>query len=178
MIIEKIGEIEISSIILHDYKKSVIDIDILFKKTNINYINLVSDLGLVPSFDFSKKNNKKLYTHEFIRTFMEFLKDNTKYPIYFFSSSSTKDKFRNKLVEKMIKIFGAKIWQSHESFSEFISQLENKNASLVSNFILFLSEEKNIKFKKIKKNLQKEGLTFLNDVYFEEFSNKMSLSIR
>lgn len=151
-----------------------IDIDIIFENTNQNYYYLLGDLGIPQSFDLRKRNNKRLYTHTFLKTFMEFLKENDP-PYYFYSNTSTKDKVRNTLIGKLKRIFKISIWEESYDLQTFQKKIQRKDCEILNGVELFFHFKKAPNFKKIKKHLEKEGLTYLNDVYFEDLSNKLAL---
>lgn len=153
--------------------KEIIDIDEVFKKTNENFYWLLEKMGLSQTFDFSKRNNKKLYTHEFIRTFTEFLKNNKDRNFVFFSNALTKDTFRNQLLGKIRRIFKINIVEKNFDFEQLDIYIQFRKAEIISEFDSAFENRKQPSFKKIKKYLEKEGLTFLNEQYFQEIVNKM-----
>ena len=153
--------------------KYIIDIDDIFRDTNEDFAILLETLGLTATFDFSKRNNKKLYTHQFIRTFTEFLKDNTDRDFVFFSNTLTKDNFRNQLLAKIRRIFKIRIVEKNFSFEHLEQSFQMRKAEVVSEFEMAFQNRKTPSFKKISKYLEKEGLTFLDEQYFQEVINKM-----
>lgn len=177
MNLEIIEEAITTTIRFPDLGKDLIDIDVIFRRTNFNYCNLMSSLGLPLSFDFSKRNNKRLYTHEFLKTFMEFLKERQDFKPYFFSDIRNKDKHTRSLIKKLGRIFGTHVWPESKTLSEFALYIKESHCGVISHLELFFSHEKRLNFQKIRKNLEKEGLTFLNEVYFEDFSNKLTLFV-
>ncbi len=154
-------------------KKEIIDIDDLFKDTNENFTFLLQNLGLNATFDFSKRNNQKLYTHEFIKTITEFLKHVTHRDFIFFSNALTKDKFRNQLLNKIRKIFKIKILEGNYDLDHLEFLIRKRDAATISGLEMMFLDRKPPSFKKICKYLEKEGLTFLNEKYFQEVINKM-----
>jgi hypothetical protein len=155
----------------------LIDIDIIFEKTNQNYHYLLKDLGIPQSFDLSKRNNKRLYTHTFLKTFMDYLKENDP-PFYFYSNVTTKDHRRNTLVGKIKRIFKIPIWEECGDLQQFEDKVSNNECAVVGLLEVFFATKDTPKFKRIKSLLEKEGLTMLNDVYFEDLSNKLSIFIK
>lgn len=153
--------------------KQIIDIDEIFKETNTNFAILLENMGIHANFDFSKRNNKKLYTHEFIRTFTEFLKHNIHTDFIFFSNTLTKDKFRNQLLKKIKRIFKITIWEENYDLEHFEYLIKNRNCLIISGLEMAFFKRTPPSFKKIFKYLEKEGLTFLNEKYFQEVVNKM-----
>lgn len=152
------------------------DIDILFRQTNRKYCELLHSFGLDPDFNFSKRNNKKFYTHEFIKNFVEFLKTcDQKQTLSFYSNPINKDKFRNQLISKLKNTFNILVWEYDMDLQEFYFELNKNGAELTSRLELFFEQKRNPSFRKIKKNLEREGLINLNDVYFENIYNKMCL---
>ena len=158
--------------------KQIIDIDEIFRETNENFAILLENLGLTTTFDFSKRNNKKLYTHEFIRTFTEFLKHNTNRDFIFFSNTLTKDKFRNQLLAKIRRIFKIRIWEENYDLEHFEYLIKNRNCLIISGLEMAFLNRKKPSFKKISKYLEKEGLTFLNEQYFQDMVNKMVIFVK
>lgn len=157
--------------------KRIIDIDEIFKDTNENFTMLLENLGLTANFDFSKRNNKKLYTHEFIKTFTEFLKYNQQ-DFIFFSNLLTKDKFRNQLLGKIRRIFKINIIEKNFGMENLEYLLKIWNAEIISEFESAFQNRKPPSFRKISKYLEKEGLIFLNEQYFQEVVNKMIIFVK
>jgi hypothetical protein len=157
--------------------KRIIDIDEIFKDTNNNFTMLLENLGLTVNFDFSKRNNKKLYTHEFIKTFTEFLKYNQQ-DFIFFSNLLTKDKFRNQLLGKIRRIFKINIIEKNFGMENLEYLLKIWNAEIISEFESAFQNRKPPSFRKISKYLEKEGLIFLNEQYFQEVVNKMIIFVK
>jgi hypothetical protein len=157
--------------------KRIIDIDEIFKETNDNFAMLLENLGLTVNFDFSKRNNKKLYTHEFIKTFTEFLKYNQQ-DFIFFSNLLTKDKFRNQLLSKIRRIFKINIIEKNFGMENLEYLLKIWNAEIISEFESAFQNRKPPSFRKISKYLEKEGLIFLNEQYFQEVVNKMIIFVK
>ena len=157
--------------------KKIIDVDEDFKETNENFAMLLENLGLTATFDFSKRNNQKLYTHEFIKTFTEFLKY-TQQDFVFFSNTLTKDKFRNQLLKKVRRIFKINIIEKNFDFEKLEYLLKIWNAEMISELEMAFQNRKTPSFRKISKYLEKEGLTFLNEQYFQEVLNKMTILIK
>lgn len=153
--------------------KEIIDIDEIFRETNENFAILLEHLGLTTTFDFSKRNNKKLYTHEFIKTFTEFLKHNINRNFIFFSNTLTKDKFRNQLLKKIRRIFKIRIWEENFDLEHFEYKIKIRDCSTISGLEVAFLNRNPPSFRKISKYLEKEGLIFLNEKYFQEVVNKM-----
>lgn len=157
--------------------KIIIDIDEVFKDANVNFAILLENLGLTATFDFSKRNNKKLYTHEFIKTLTEFLKY-IRQDFIFFSNTLTKDKFRNQLLSKSRRIFKINIIEKNFDMEHLEYLLVIRNAEIISEFESAFQNRKTPSFRKISKYLEKEGLTFLNEQYFQEVINKMAIFVK
>lgn len=157
--------------------KIIIDIDEVFKDANVNFAILLENLGLTTTFDFSKRNNKKLYTHEFIKTLTEFLKY-IRQDFIFFSNTLTKDKFRNQILSKSRRIFKINIIEKNFDMDHLEYLLKIRNAEIISEFELAFQNRKTPSFRKISKYLEKEGLTFLNEQYFQEVVNKMAIFVK
>lgn len=176
MNIEKIQE-PISSARFHNHHKELVDLDFLFRDTDKFFARYFLNLGVTPTFDFRDRVNKKLYTNEFIKVICEWIKNREcEYTLYFFYDDSQQDKFRQSLVKKVKTIFGFKIWIENGTLEQFIQKIEDNDCSSLTGLEVFFDEEKTIKnFKHIRNHLEKNGLTYLNDVYFEELSNKMLL---
>lgn len=176
MNIERIQE-PISSARFHNYQKELVDLGFLFKDANKFFGRYFLDLGITPTFDFKLNHNKKLYTNEFIRVVCDWIKSREcTYTLYFYWTTSKEDEFRNKLVKKLRTMFGFKIWEGPDTLDEFIAKIEANDCSTMTGLEVFLNQEKSLKgFKHIKKHLEKTGMTYLKDQYFEDLSNKMIL---
>ena len=161
------------------FNDELLDIDHLFKLTNKKFVTLLKDLKLEADFDFTNRDNKKLYTHTFIHTVMEYLKnrdESTK--LYFYSNTLTKDLFRNQLIRKVKTIFGFTIHQGLLSLDELCEQLQIGNSQHCSEIkVLFAEDRKPKSFKHIKTHMDKMGLTFLSDQYFKDINNKLQIYI-
>ena len=138
---------------------------------------MLSILGLTVDFNFNDKNNKNLYTNEFIKTICDFIKNKeSNNKTYFYSNVLTKDEFRNKLIRKIKIIFGLKILEDHLTLTEFTALVEINDSDKLPKLEMFLNQEcLSKKFKQIKKHLTKMGFVYLNDVYFQDLSNKIIL---
>lgn len=152
----------------------VYDIDSIFIKTNKQVCQYLIDHGLPLSFDYSIKDNQRMYIHHFLIILCNFLLENpNKTRMVFYSNTLTKDPFRNKVIEKVKKIFGFKIWEGVWTHNEFIKILKDKKVEIIDDFELFITKESKPKsFKHIKKFLEKEGFKSL-DTYFKDIANKM-----
>lgn len=152
---------------------NLIDIDRIFIQTNQQVSEYLINAGLPLTFDFSKKDDKTLYTHFFLSGICEFIKQGKCNNSIFFSNQLTKDAFRNALITKIKKIFGFKIWESITEFAEFERLLEG-GYTIKDQFEVYANSETKPKtFKHIKRYLVKDGFTALSDTYFQELSNKM-----
>ena len=60
--------------IFHDSLIIFIDIDILFRETNINFAKSLQDMSMDISFDFNQRYNKNMYTHSFLQVICEHIK--------------------------------------------------------------------------------------------------------
>lgn len=165
----------ICSIQFPELKKEIIDIDCLFKTTNYHFYILLTELNINVDFDFTKKDNKRLYTHTFIKQIIEFLKNKEDgYKPYFYSNLLTKDTFRNNLIKKIKRIFGFDIWEDVYEFDVIPNSLSDCDINCKVEGLLGC-DKKPKSFKHIKKFLEKEGLTNLNGVYFENLENKIQI---
>lgn len=153
----------------------IYDIDDLFKKVNKKVCKYLIKTGLPITFDFSNKDNQKLYLHFFLITICDFIIENPHHcKMLFYSNIYTKDDFRKDLIQKIKTIFGFKIWEGIWQHSEFLQLLKNNHVNLVDKFELFVQEESKPKsFKHIKKYLKKEGFRELDDTYFKDLAKKM-----
>lgn len=155
----------------------IYDIDQLFIKTNKMVAQYMMSCGLPLTFDFSKKDNQKIFIHYFLVVLCDFIVENpNNCKMVFYSNTLTKDPFRNKVIDKVKKIFGVKIWEGLWSHAEFLKILKGKHVDIIDNFELFIQEETKPKsFRHIKKFLEKEGFKALNDSYFQDISHKMTI---
>lgn len=156
------------------YNIYIYDIDQLFIKTNKMTAKYLVSCGLPLTFDFSKKDNQKIFTHHFLTILCDFIMENPhNCKMIFYSNTLTKDPFRNNLITKMKKIFGFKIYEGVWGHSEFLKVIKGSSVT-VDEFELFIQLESKPKtFKHIKKFLEKEGYKALNDTYFKDIANKM-----
>ena len=85
---------------------TLVDIDDIFKSTNTTVAQYLENTGLPLSFDFSNKFNKDIYTHYFLNIITEMLRTETcTSKLVFYNNTITKDVFRNKLIQKLRRIF-------------------------------------------------------------------------
>ena len=168
----------LESIVFYDKidHRTVIDIDLLFKQTNRSFVELLKDMGLEVNFNFSTRDNKKLYLHEFIKNVCEFVKKNRQNNCYFYSNVLTKDPFRNLVIKKMITIFGFSIWEEVGEFEDFVHKVEESDCSILPGLeVMFSSDKKPKSLRRVRKSLDKMGLVYLNEVYFENITNKQTV---
>jgi len=102
----------------------------------------------------------------------------TRQDFVFFSNTLTKDKFRNQLLKKVRRIFKINIIEKNFDFEKLEYLLKIWNAEVISEFESAFQNRKTPSFRKISKYLEKEGLTFLNEQYFQEVVNKMTILIK
>lgn len=165
----------ICSIRFPDLQKELVDIDCLFRQTNCDFYDLLVEMGIDTDFDFKKAHNKKLYTHSFIKTVTDYFKNKEDdFRPYFYSNLLTKDTFRNNLIKKIRRAFGFLVWEDIYEFEIIHEKLEDcdVNTKLIG---LFNTEKKIKSFKYVKRFLEKEGLTHLNEVYFKDLGNKIQI---
>lgn len=157
------------------YNIYIYDIDEIFKLANKSVFSYLTTSGLPLTFDFSNKDNQKIFKHYFLTHLCEFIRENPhNCKMIFYSNTLTKDPFRNTVITKVKKIFGVKIWEGIWTQPEFRKVLKDNYANVNDAFELFIQEESKPKsFKHIKKYLQKEGLLSLDDTYFKDIANKM-----
>ena len=165
------------SIIFEDEEVMFTDIDVLFAIANRNFARLLIDMGLDVTFDFISTYNKKLYTHSFLQTTCDYINElYSSYKVAFYSNNLTKDPFKLRLIKKLRRIFGFKILEDVLSFPTVIFKLESNSCEWTPRVDVFLmSDTKPKTFKHIKNYLHKTGLTYLQDVYFQQVANKLSL---
>jgi len=177
MNIEVVLNDDISVVAFHDTQTILVNIDFLFKDANSYYSSILLSMYLTPEYDFSCSWDKSLYTHAFIITICEYIKKNSSpYKVCFYSYNGTKDTFRNKLISKVKKIFGFKILERDESFSDFAQKIEMRDASVIQMLEVFFAQTTKPKtFKYIKRYTKQHGLKTLKDEYFKDIANKMIL---
>lgn len=175
---EKIDDIVVS-LIFESRNQEIVDIDDIFKETNKNFAKLLINLGLEVDFNFKNRDNTRLYTNEFIQTFIEFIKNRQRSEkLCIYSNILTKDDFRNRLVKKLRTIFGFSILESYIDMTTLYENLQKSDCATVSMIENFLNTPRKCKsFKYIKKYFEKHGYKFLNDTYFKDFTNKLCLFI-
>jgi hypothetical protein len=155
----------------------IVDIDELFTRTNTTVAQYLENTGLPLSFDFSNKFNKDIYTHYFLNIITEMLRTETcSSKLVFYNNTITKDVFRNKLIQKLRRIFGFKIWDGVWESYVFQSMVRTNDIKIIDQFELFVQKETKPKtFKHIKKYLEKEGLKAMSDTYFRDVVSKMTV---
>jgi len=96
--------------------------------------------------------------------------------LVFYNNTITKDVFRNKLIQKLRRIFGFKIWDGVWESYVFQSMVRTNDIKIIDQFELFVQKETKPKtFKHIKKYLEKEGLKAMSDTYFRDVVSKMTV---
>lgn len=167
------------SLIFASENKEIVDIDQILVDTNINFIKLVISLGLPVDFNFKNRDNIRLYTNEFIHTFVEFIKNrNRSEKLYIYSNISSKDDFRNKLVRKLKTMFGFNLLELQFDMNALYNKLEIGDCDVVTTVECFLNSDRKCKsYRYIKRYFEKNGYKFLNDTYFKDFTNKLCLFI-
>lgn len=175
---EKVNDIVVS-LIFERTNQEIVDIDEIFKETNRNFAKLLISLGLEVDFNFKNKDNTRLYTNEFIQTFVEFIKNRErKEKICIYSNFLTKDDFRNRLVKKLKTIFGFNILESCMDMTSLYENMQQGDCATITMVENFLNSPKKCKsYKHIKKYFEKHGYKFLNDTYFKDFTNKLCLFV-
>ena len=175
---EKIDD-DVISLIFQSRNQEIIDIDEIFKQTNRNFAKLLTSLHIKVDFNFKNKDNCRLYTHEFIQTFVEYIKNRSRSEkLSIYSNSLTKDSFRNRLVKRLKTMFGFNILETYEDLTILFDKLENRDCETVTMVDNFLNLPRKCKsFKHVKKYFEKHGYKFLNDTYFKDFTNKLCLFI-
>ena len=149
------------------------DLETIFKKTNVEFYKYISEIGM--DLDLSKKDQQKIYLHYFIINICNNIQCNNDTTIFYINKFNICD-IHNKIIKKIKRIFGFKIWESPYSLPEFIVKLKNRDSAVIDHFELFLMDKSKPKtFKHIKKYLDKEGFTGLSDAYFQDIVNKMAI---
>ncbi len=175
MNIERIQD-PISSVRFHSSHKELVDLDVFFKDANKFFARYFLDLGVTPTFDFKENHNKKLYTNEFIRTLCDWVKSRDRgYSLYFYWNIREDDPFRNSLVKKLKTTFGFRVWEDGGTLDDFVQRVESSDCATLASLEIFFAQEKTLKFKSLKKHLERTGMLYLKDQYFQDLNNKMIL---
>lgn len=171
------NDIHLTQVLLIESNIRIVDINKIFRNTNINYYNAHDDIGLNISFDFSKTNNKRLYTHYYLMEVCENMKNNLDARLVLYRNTINMEKnFIDKLVKKTKTIFGVLIIECDMTFDNYIASLIKNSASSVQTIdTITTTETKPKTFKHIKKYLHQNGLTYLDDVFFNDLRNKLLL---
>jgi hypothetical protein len=149
------------------------DLNDVFVKTNMDFYNHIHDLGM--NLNFHNKDQQKIYLHYFIVYLCNCLKASNDRIIFHTNTFQMCD-IHYKMMKKVTRIFGIRIWESPYSLSTIIVKLHNRDVEVVDRFEIWLNTETKQKtFKHIKKYLDKEGFTGLSDSYFQDIANKMSV---
>lgn len=153
------------------------DLGPYFKSTNKEFYEYCNSFGL--EIDLSKKDQKKIYTHFFIKKLCERIQYYS-FKIIFYVDDFSLCQLHRQIIKKIKRIFGFKIWIGYIPCREFATKLSSKHrdVEVYDKFQLFLNEENKPKsFRHIKKYLEKEGMTNLSDSYFRDITNKMIILI-
>lgn len=171
------NDIHLYQVLLTESNIRIIDFDKVMSVTNINYYNHYTNYGLDINFDFSKSNNKKLYTHYFLTEICKKIKDSFDAKLVFYRNTINMEKnFIDKLVKKTKTIFGLDIIECDMTFDDYVTSLIRNSANSVQLIEKIMNSDKKPKtFKHIKKYLYMNGLTYLDDVFFNDLRNKMIL---
>jgi hypothetical protein len=153
------------------------DLGILFKRVNNCFYTNITEMGF--DLDLSNKDQQKIYFHFLVKNLCSEIMKDTTYPnlkLIFYINLWDICEIHKKMIKKLVKIFGIKIFENHYSLEEFIGRLETNECDMVEKFETFLNQETKPKsFKQIKKFLEKEGFTDLVDNYFSDITNKMAI---
>lgn len=145
-----------------------------FKKVNDCFYSLITEMGL--EIDLSKKDQQKIYTHYFIKTLCDELDISNNKKIIYYINLIDICSIHKKIIKKIVKIFGFRIYTHYYSLEQFLSKLKSNDCEIVDDFDTFLNKQsKPSSFRKIKRHLDKEGMTYLSDSYFQEIANKIAI---
>jgi hypothetical protein len=161
-------------IFIKEYNGVVFEnLESIFKKTNIDFYNYISGLGI--DLDLSKKDQQKIYLHHFIIYLCNVLKAHNDKIIFYINTFSICD-IQKKIIKKIKRMFGIRIWESPYTLDIFLDKLKNRDVVVTDCFELYLNTKSKPKsFRHIKKYLDKEGFTSLSDSYFQDIANKMAI---
>ena len=177
VVVHEHNTITLDQILLSDSDIRIIDIERVFKTANYKYYKSHEVLGLEISFDFSKATNKRLYTHYFLISICDLIKENSGFRLILYRNTINMEKnFIDKLVKKVKTIFGFDIVECNMVFDDFVEGLIKDSGELVQKVEQIINSDKKPKtFKHIKKYLTKNGLTYLDDTFFEDIRNRMMI---
>lgn len=169
--------IYLDQILLTDSNIRIIDINRVIGYSNYKYYQETQKLGLGLNFDFSKPNNKRLYTHCFLMSICDLIQENVGFRLVLFRNTINMEKnFIDKLVKKTKKIFGFDIIECDMKFDDFVAGLIKDSGELVQKVEQIINSDKKPKtFKHIKRYFTQNGLTHLDDVFFQDIRNKMMI---
>lgn len=168
------------SLRIHEMSVVFTDIDSIFKESNIQFSSLLHEMDLNVDFDFGKKYNKQLYTHTFLKVLCDYLKDqhinHMGYNVTFYSNTLTKDKFRNALLKKIKSTFKFNVFESIDDYTKIVEKLVSRDGELTPKLEIFFQKDNKPKsFQFIKKYMEKTGLKYMQDEYFQDIANKMTI---
>jgi hypothetical protein len=171
------NNINLYQVLLKEKNIRIINIDKVFKNTNLKYYNNFEKFGLNLSFDFSLINNRRLYTHHYLMEICDLIKINSDTKLLFYRNTINMEKnFIDKLIKKTKTIFGLDIIECDMTFDNYVASLVKNSGNSVQIIDKILYTDKKPKtFKHIKKYLHQNGLTYLDNVFFNDSRNKMIL---
>ena len=105
------------------------------------------------------------------------IKENSGSKLVFFRNTVNMEKnFIDKLVKKVKTIFGLDIIECDMKFDDFVAGLVKDSGELVQKVEQIINSDKKPKtFKHIKRYFEKNGLTYLDDVFFDDIRNRMMI---
>lgn len=149
------------------------DLGQVFRKTNVDFYEYITSIGL--ELDLCKKDQQNIYLHHFIIYLCNLLKCHNEKIVFHINTFEICD-IHIKMIKKIKRIFGVRIWESPHSMETFIDKLQNNEVEVKEPFELWLqSDIKPKSFRHIKKYLDKEGFTALSETHFKDIANKMAI---
>jgi hypothetical protein len=151
------------------------DLSPLFRKTNIQYYEYASSLGL--SINLDGKDQQKIYYHFFATNLCELIKSfSFKYRVVFYYNQWDCTELQKKIIKKTRSLFGFRVWLYPLPLTEFLEKLADNDIPVIDQFEVYVMSDTNPKsLKLIKKKLRDEGFVRLVEDYFESIENKIAV---
>ena len=171
---EKLLEGEVNLFIENEKIIKIVSFNKVLNNTIEDLYKMTEKLDL--QLDINHPTIKLLFFHNLTLSIVHYLKECKEDKIIFFTSKNVYNKSINSIIRKLKNIFGIVLWEENKSFDEFCEDLMKFDCKLISKLETLSNKESKVKsFKRIKKELQKNGLSYLEKIFFQNLQNKYIL---